>query len=87
MKLHIQEAWWSAWQKFGWAKGIWGIGINKKTIEKAIKDGEQMEITVGKEPKVYKVSPTTIKNLSEKNKWAYNAKGVELYVVPHNLLR
>jgi hypothetical protein len=87
MKLHIQEAWWSAWKTFGWAKSIWGIGIAQKEVEKAITNKEKMEITVGKDATVYLVSPVTIKNTAEKNKWVYKAKGVDLYVMPHNLLR
>jgi hypothetical protein len=87
MKIVIQEAWWSAYQKFNWAKGIWGVGLNKKKVNEAISFNEKLEITVGKNPKVYTVSPVTVKNTAEKNKWIFNAKGVELYVMPHNLLR
>jgi len=87
MKIFIQEAWWSAYITFGWAKGIWGVGLNKKKVEEAISLNEKLEITVGKEPKVYTVSPVTVKNTAEKNKWLFKAKGVELYVMPHNLLR
>lgn len=86
MQIHINEAFWSAWQKYNWAKGVWGVGLNKKKVEEAISKKENLEITVGKDTKKYLVSPKIVKSFAEKNKWFFVTKGVELYIFPHNLM-
>jgi hypothetical protein len=87
MKIHIQEPWWSAWKKFGWAKGIWGIGINKNIVELARKKRESLIITIGNDKTEYCVSPITIINFYERNKTSYIARGnTNLYIIPQTLL-
>lgn len=87
MKIHIQEAWWSAWQKFGWAKGIWGIGIDAKKVDQAIEDKDELFVRIGKFIEEYCISPTTVKNFAEKNGTTYKAKGKLLYVIPQTVLK
>lgn len=87
MKIHIQEAWWSAWQKFGWAKGIWGIGIDSEKVDKAIAEDDQLFIKVGKFIEEYCVSPVTVKNFAVRNGTTYKAKGKILYVIPQTTLK
>jgi len=83
-EIKIQEAWWSAWKTFGWAKGIWGVGFSVKEVEKGIADKKIFRVTVGKYPETYLISPITIKNYAEKNKTIYTARyKTKLYVVPN----
>ncbi len=86
MKIQIREPWWSAWQKFGWEKGIWGVGINSKDIEAAIDLGEDIELFIGKTG--YTVVPTEIKNYARTNNTIHRARyNTILYVVPEKVLR
>ena len=88
MKIDIQEPWWSAWQRFGWAQGIWGVGFNKKQIEAAILKKAQLIVNVVKMKTVYTVSPVTVKNYCQKNKTMFIARGnTLLYVIPHTLMK
>jgi hypothetical protein len=87
MTIHIQEQFWSAWQKYGWAKGVWGIGLDSANVEQAIKNKESLEIKIGKGKDIYLVSPVTVKNYAEKNGTTHKAKGTILYVVPQTELK
>ncbi len=87
MNIKIQEPYWGAWQKFGWAKGIWGVGIAVNEIEKAIVKKEPIIITIHGFKEKYQISPTTVKNYAEKNNTKYLAMfNRELYVVPQTEL-
>lgn len=88
MFVRIQEPYWGAWKKFGWAKGIWGVGFKAKDIDKAIKSKEQLEVTIYKFKDTYKISPVTVRNFAEKNNCTYTARhGTKLYVVPNTKLK
>ena len=88
MKVRIQEPWWSAYTKFGWSKGIWGIGFDKGKVLKAIKNKEKVDITINKFKEKFQMSPVTIRNLAEKNNWKYRARfNTLLYVIPNTKLK
>lgn len=90
MEIKIQEPWWGAWEKFGWAKGIWGVSIAKHKIEEAIKNKEKVYLNIWKFKKRYEVSPVTVKNYSQKNKTQNLARGnskVILYCIPQTELK
>lgn len=87
--VEIQEPWWGAYTTFKWAKGIWGIGINKNIVDKAIGEKKNLSILIKKSIKDrFIISPVTVKNYAEKNRTTFKARNnVELYVIPHNLMR
>lgn len=88
MKIRIQEPWWGAWKKFGWAKGIWGVGFKAKDIDKAIKNKQQLEVQIYKFKDKYTISPVTVRNFAEKNNSVYIARHkTKLYVVPNTKLK
>lgn len=85
MKIAIKEPWYSAWQKFGWTKGMWGVGINAKEIQTAQELGEDIHLAVGK--KTYLVKPGRVKEYAEKNNTKFKARyNITLYVVPEKEL-
>ena len=86
MKIRIQEPWWSCYKKFGWAKGIWGIGIDAKKVNLAIKRKESLELKIYTFPETFVVSPVTVKNYAEKNKTTQMARGTKLYIIPQTKL-
>lgn len=86
--IHIHKPWWGAWKKFGWEKGIPGIGVNHKLVNDAFGNQEKLYFQIGDNPTVYEIPGTTILRYYIKNKTKYKArKGVLLYVFPRNLLR
>jgi hypothetical protein len=87
MIINIQEPWWGSWKTYGWAKGIWGIGIATDDVELAILKKEPLLIRIHNFKEKYKVSPVTVKNYSLKNNTIYRAKfNKELYVIPQTEL-
>jgi len=87
-RIDIQEPWWGAWKRYGWAKGIWGVGFKKEDIEKAIENKQKLEVKVGSKDILYEISPVTVKNYSQKYKTQFLARhNAILYVVPNTRLR
>lgn len=85
MIINVKEPWWSAWQKFGWEKGMWGVGINAKDIQIAQELGEDIHLAVGK--KSYLVKPDRVKEYAETNNTKFRARwNTTLYVVPEKEL-
>lgn len=90
MTIKIQEPWWGAWKKFGWADGIWGVSISKDRVEKAIENKEKIILNIWKFKRKFSVSPITVKNYAQKNKTQNLARmnrKVLLYCIPQTLLR
>jgi hypothetical protein len=87
MKIKIEAPWFSAYQTFRWAKGVWGVGLDVDKIEKAIKNRESIELEVYKFKEHYIVSPQAVKEYAEKNKTSHTAKGTKLYVIPQTELK
>ena len=88
MKIKIQEPWWGAWKKFGWANKIWGVGFKKKDIMKAIKKKEQIELKIWEFKEDYMISPITVYNYVQKHRTTHLARhNTLLYVVPNVLLK
>lgn len=86
-KIRIQEAWWGAWKHYGWAKGIWGVGLDIDTVKEAILDKQKLELQIYTFPHRYLVSPTTVQNYALKNGTLYKAgKKTWLYVIPQTKL-
>ena len=88
MNIRIQEPWWGAWKRFGWAKGIWGVSFSKKVVDKAIKDKEKLFVHIWKFKTRYIISPVTVKNYAQKNNTENKARhNTILYCVPQTLLK
>lgn len=85
MKVEINAPWYSAWQTFKWAKGVWGVGISSKDIEKAEKSHDIIELSVSH--KKYKVDPLRVRRYAEEHGTTFMArKNTLLYVVPETEL-
>lgn len=88
MKIEIQEPWWSCWQKFNWAKGIWGIGLSVEDVDLAIENREPLIINIHGFKEKYKISPVTVRNYALKHHTVYTAKfNKKLYIVPQTELK
>jgi len=84
--IKIREPWWGAWKKFGWKKGVPGVGIRKDIIVKAHQEGKGLLITVGKKEDQYFISPNKALDYVAKRKSIFLArKGTVLYVIPLDL--
>ena len=84
--LNIKEPYWSAW-KYGWEKGVAGIGISNEVIGEALKNKCDIYLYIGKDPTLYFISPYQVLELSMK----YNSKktvgrGVRVAVIPVDAL-
>lgn len=85
MKIEIKAPWYSAWQKFNWEKGMWGVGINSKDIQIALDLGEDIHLIVGRSS--YLVKPEKVRDYAEKNNTKFRARyNTLLYVVPEKEL-
>ena len=87
MKIRIQEAYWGAWKQYGWAKGIWGIGLDAKKVELALKRKQSIQLKIYNFPETFVVSPRTVINYAKKNKTTKMARKTKLYIVPQTLLK
>lgn len=87
MTIHIQEPWWGAWKRFGWAKSIPGIGIDSQKVAQAIDKQEQLILRIGKESQLYRISPVTVRNVCAKYNSTFKARyNKTLLVVPQSEL-
>jgi hypothetical protein len=86
-KIEIQKPWWGAYSRFGWAKGIWGVGFKKVMIDEAIENNEILEVYFHSNQKTYRISPITVKRYSQLRKTQFLVRhNTLLYVVPQTLL-
>jgi hypothetical protein len=82
MKLiNIKMPYWGAWKEFGWDKGVWGIGLQKRYLEgssflRIYSEYHNLyyQVDLGEARKVAKIG---------KNK----PKGVTLFIIPMDILR
>lgn len=87
LAIKINEPWWGAWKKFGWALRTWGVGINKKDVESAITNGQLLQIHIRKFKRAYEIDPVKVKEYSQEHKTQFLAKyDTILYVVPEFIL-
>lgn len=86
MKVTIKEPWWGAHTKFGWAKGTWGVGLNKRDIDFAALKDEWIDLAIWKFKMTYRVSARAIKDYATEHKTTHVAKGTVLYVIPSTLI-
>jgi hypothetical protein len=43
-KLQLKDPYFSAWKKFGWAKGTWGLGISVRFLQSAGLEGDDITV-------------------------------------------
>jgi hypothetical protein len=79
----LHECYWSAWQRFGWEKGIAGIGIACEVVSRAINDNCGVVIHVAKYG-VFRASSEVLQKYREQ-KYLFTAHDHKfLYVYPQN---
>ena len=88
IEVHIKEPFWSAWKFYGWEKPTPGIGINEQIVDLAVRQMEDIHITINKDPKKYTISPKMILEIATK----YNSRkpvGVNtiVIVIPISVLK
>lgn len=79
--LALREPFWGGWKKYGWTKGVEGIGINEKLVDLAISQFKR--ILVKYKYGDYEITGTKAKREAEKYKSYYVARdNTRLYVIP-----
>lgn len=79
--IKLREPWWGAHSKFGWEKGVAGLGLNSEEVDAA--SGEMIEIQTRGE--AYRIKADDVIDMCTKNNWTFTAKNnTVLYVVPQN---
>jgi hypothetical protein len=78
-EFHIQVPFWSAWQKFGWRKGEYGVGLAKDIIDRLAEQNKTAIVRIGKDPKAYtikakKVQKFPIEQIKNWDKQVYIVK-------------
>jgi len=81
--FHINTPFYSAWQKFGFMKDDWGLGLNKKRIDQLAKTNETAYVSYGKNPQLYTINTKKVKTYPVDTIGWSNTK---LYVIPKSSL-
>lgn len=55
-QFHIQNPFWSAWQKYGWKKDDWGLGLEKNRIDFLASQDAEAVVSYYKSEKQYTIS-------------------------------
>lgn len=88
MKIYIKEPFWSAWKKFGWDKGIPGVGLDVNTVQQAVNRKEDLEISLYTYPETFIISGELVQSICESNHYIHHAKNnTTLYIIPKNILK
>ena len=79
--LTLHEPWWGAWQRFGWTKGIEGIGVSREAIQIAKTLGKKIRVNIIKYGS-YEITPTKAERYSSNIFYPRDRKA--LYVIPRD---
>ncbi len=82
----IKEPYWGAWKRYGWDKGVWGVGLNLHRIKKA-KDQGAKEVIVQTNNQTYTVTIRSLTRLFRSERPVERKRGVQLLVVPNKILK
>lgn len=87
MKLifKIREPYWGAWQRYGWDKGVWGVGLNLRRLKRA-KDKGIKQVLIKTQGKTYQVSMLTLTRLFRSDRPVEVKRNTQLMVVPKTKL-
>lgn len=82
IQLKLHQPMWSAYQKYGWERGVEGLGISKEAINFAHTKGKRIRVVMGTYGK-YEISPSKCKQAVDTYNSRFTARdGKELIVVP-----
>lgn len=85
--LKIKEPWWGAFKRFGWPKGTWGVGLNKRDVDAAAKSDDLVDLHIWKFKTVYRTSAKAIQEYAKGHNTLYTARaGTQLYVIPSTMI-
>ena len=82
----INTPYWSAYQRYHWEKGMWGVGLDLRRLKRA-KEAGIKQIIVKTYGKTYQVSMRSLTRLFRSQRPVEYKKGTPLLVVPAKLLR
>jgi hypothetical protein len=81
VEIKIKEPYWSAWKTYHWDKFVWGVGLNKNSVDYALENKEVVRVSAYK--KKFLIMPEDILNQVNKYKSQTTARGTKLYVIPY----
>ena len=80
----LKEPYWSAWKQYGWEQGVEGFGISKEAIDYAIKNKQQIKVSLLKYGSYIIGYEKLQKHLNPQ--WKYIARDKKpIYVLPRTL--
>lgn len=81
--FYINTPFYSAGNKYGWGKDNWGIGLNKKRIDKLAKQDITIYVSYGKKDQLYTIKASKVKTYPvEELKWG----NTKVYIIPKSAL-
>ena len=81
--FHINYPFWSAWQKYGWEKDIWGLGLEKNRIDKLAETNEMVVVSYYKSDKEYTIRAKKCQKYPIEKIKDYDTY---VYIVPKNAM-
>lgn len=82
----IREPYWGAWKRYGWDRGVWGVGLNLKRLKSGKERGVK-EVLIKTRGETYQISMLSLTRLFRKERPVERKKGIQLLVVPNKILK
>lgn len=81
--FHINTPYYSAWTKYGWNKDDWGLGLEKKKVDKLAKMNQTLYVSYGKKDQLYTINAKKVKEYPVD---VLKYGNVKLYIIPKSSL-
>lgn len=82
--FHINTPFFSAWQRYGWEKNCWGIGLEKKKVDDLASKDKTALIRYGKDSNLYHIKAKDVQKYPVEQVKTYNTF---VYIVPKTALK
>ena len=82
--FHIRTPYFSAWQKYGWDKDDYGLGLRRDRIDNSAEKKESVLISYGKNKNIYSLDA---KKIQECTVEFICGTDVQLYIIPISMLK
>lgn len=79
--IRLREPYWSAWQKYGWERGVEGLGISQEVINRCIENKKKLRVRVAKYA-TYEISYTKLQLQASSNRRYLARDNRVVYVLP-----
>jgi len=81
--FHINTPYFGAWTEYGWGKDDWGLGLNKKRIDRLAKAGETVYVSYINKRQLYTIKAKKVQEYPvEEVRWSKT----KLYIIQKSAL-